>query len=96
MRKLILAAITAVAVGIIGCSTADLCADQGETACGSGCMPDNATCCGGSSYCNAGTVCFDDECWSGCYDGVCTGDQVASGQAIKAPKQNVIDPSEQK
>uniref|UniRef100_A0A0B7KKT8 Uncharacterized protein n=1 Tax=Bionectria ochroleuca TaxID=29856 RepID=A0A0B7KKT8_BIOOC len=32
---------------------------DGQTACGTGCMPENADCCSGKSYCETGTLCTD-------------------------------------
>lgn len=32
---------------------------DGLTACGTGCMPENADCCSGKTYCDAGTLCTD-------------------------------------
>ncbi|CAI6083312.1 unnamed protein product [Clonostachys chloroleuca] len=33
--------------------------EDGLTACGTGCMPENADCCSGKTYCDAGTLCTD-------------------------------------
>ncbi|CAG9992151.1 unnamed protein product [Clonostachys byssicola] len=32
--------------------------NDGLTSCGTGCMPENAECCSGKSYCDAGTLCI--------------------------------------